>query len=269
MSRISLNNTLVLILVGMVLSSLCFSQQRANDFTKRVRSLDGRLNIMSSKRLSNSRINSISTERFSVNEWPNRYSSFGGKRYPMQTKKTWGSERVNTSVIDNEISSNQKYSPANFKRVSNTSVENRNPAAASIEFRDAVYAELDKRVDDMMNNVNNMSLRDINRFQFRKDRPSEPGFPVQKAGAENLPMSSLEQKLGSSSVRGVIPSGKGNSGDVKASYWMGPRKMISSSTSGKVSPSPSSQSDSMRTSKNYRSAPRPVLGPKKIRVEKK
>ena len=121
----------------------------------------------------------------------------------------------------------------------------------------------------MMNNVNNMSLRDINRFQFRKDRPSEPGFPVQKAGAENLPMSSLEQKLGSSSVRGVIPSGKGNSGDVKASYWMGPRKMISSSTSGKVSPSPSSQSDSMRTSKNYRSAPRPVLGPKKIRVEKK
>ena len=269
MSRISLINTLVLFLVGMVLSSLCFSQQRANDFTKRVRSLDGRLNIMSSKRLSNSRINSISTQRFPIHEWPSKYSSFGGRRYPMQNKKTWGSERLDTSVLDNEISSNQKYASENFKRVSNTSVENRNPAAASIEFRDAVYAELDKRVDDMMNNVNNMSLRDINRFQFRKGRPSEPGFPVQKAGSENLPMSSIEQKLGSSNVRGIIPSGKGNSGGGKPSYWLGPKKMVSSSTSGKVSPSTSARSDSMRKSKNYRSAPRPVLGPKKIRVEKK
>ena len=269
MSRISLNNTSVLIFVAIAFSTLCFSQQRANDFTKRVRSLDGRLNIMSSKRLSNSRINSISTQRFPIHEWPSKYSSFGGRRYPMQNKKTWGSERLDTSVLDNEISSNQKYASENFKRVSNTSVENRNPAAASIEFRDAVYAELDKRVDDMMNNVNNMSLRDINRFQFRKGRPSEPGFPVQKAGSENLPMSSIEQKLGSSNVRWIIPSGKGNSAGGKPSYWLGPKKMVSSSTSGKVSPSTSARSDSMRKSKNYRSAPRPVLGPKKIRVEKK
>ena len=39
--------------------------------------------------------------------------------------------------------------------------ENKSPAAASIEFRDAYYAQLDKRVDDWMSKVNNMSLRDI------------------------------------------------------------------------------------------------------------
>ena len=269
MSRFSLNKKFITIFVGFAVVTMCFSQQRANDFTKRVRSLDGKLNKMSSKRFSSSRINSVSTQRFPVNEWPSRYSSFGGKRYPMENKKKWGGERFNTSLIDIEISPNQKYASENFQRVSNTNIENRSPAAASIEFRDAVYAELDKRVDDMMNNVNNMSLRDINRFQFRKDRPSEPGFPVQQAGSKNLPMSSSEQKLGSSSVRGVIPSRSGNSGGGKTSYWMGPKKLISSSTSGKVSPSTSARTDSMRARKNYSSSSRPVLGPKKIRVQKK
>lgn len=269
MSRISLNKTPVIILFSLSLFSLCFSQQRANDFTKRVRSLDGRLNQMSSKRLSSSRINSISTQRFSVNEWPSRYSSFGGRKFPMQNKKTWGSERFDAKIIENELSSNQKFASENFERVSNFDVGNRNPAAASIEFRDAVYAELDKRVDDMMNNVNNMSLRDINRFQFRKGRSSEPGFPVQKAGSKNLPMGSSERRLGESSVRGVIPSGKGNSGTNPTSYWLGPKKMVSSSTSGNVSPSASSQASSVRVSKKYGSPIKPVLGPKKIRVSKK
>ena len=269
MSRISLNKTSIIILLSLSLFSLCFSQQRANDFTKRVRSLDGRLNQMSSKRLSSSRINSISTQRFSVNEWPNRYSSFGGRKFPMQNKKTWGSERFDTKIIENELSSNQKFASENYERVSNFDVGNRNPAAASIEFRDAVYAELDKRVDDMMNNVNNMSLRDINRFQFRKGRSSEPGFPVQKAGSKNVPMGSSERRLGESSVRGVIPSGKGNSGTNPTSYWLGPKKMVSSSTSGNVSPSASSQASSVRVSKKYGSPIKPVLGPKKIRVSKK
>ena len=44
---------------------------------------------------------------------------------------------------------------------------------------------LDDRVNQWMEKVNNMSLRDINRYQFRKDRPSKPGFPVQRAGAAN------------------------------------------------------------------------------------
>ena len=269
MSRISFHKTSILFLLSLLLCSLCFSQQRENDFTKRVRSLDGKLNQMSSKRLSSSRINSISTQRFSVNEWPSRYSSFGGRRFPVQNKKIWGSERLDTKIIDNKLSSNQRFATENFKRVSNLNTGNKSPAAASIEFRDAVYAELDKRVNDMVNNVNNISLRDINRFQFRKGRSNEPGFPVQKAGSKNLPTGSADRRLGESSVRGVLPSGKGNSANTPTSYWLGPKKMVSPSTSGRVSPSVSVRSDSARVSKKYASPIKPVLGPKKIRVSKK
>ena len=205
------------------IATICFSQQRANDFTKRVRSLDGKLNAMSSKRLSSSRINSVSSQRFPVHEWPSRFSPFGGKRFPMQNKKTLGSERIETSILEVELPHNQNYASENSKRAFSAYSQDRTMAAASVEFRDAYYAQLDKRVDDWMSKVNNMSMQDINRFQFRKGRSDEPGFPVQKAGSENLPMSSSEQKLGNSNVRGVIPSGKGNVGAGKHSYWLGPK----------------------------------------------
>ena len=51
-----------------------------------------------------------------------------------------------------------------------------------------------------MEKVNNLSLRDVNRFQFRKHRPSEPGFPVQKAGSENLPAPPADGGLGRPSL---------------------------------------------------------------------
>ncbi|MBT3667181.1 MAG: hypothetical protein HN548_06855 [Opitutae bacterium] len=224
---------------------------------------------MSSKRLSSSRINSVSSQRFSVSEWPSKFSSFGGKRYPMAGKKTWGTERIETSTIDVELPHNQNFASENTKRSMNAKTENKSPAAASIQFRDAYYAQLDKRVDEWMGKVNNMSLRDINRFQFRKGRPSEPGFPVQQAGSQDIPMTSSEKKLGSSNVRGVIPSGQRRTGAGRPSYWLGPKKMVSSSTSGKVSASNGGQTQAKQVKKNFQSLPQPILGPKKVRVQLK
>ena len=147
--------------------------------------------------------------------------------------------------------------------------DSRHPAAASIEFRDAYYAQLDKRVDEWMNNVNNMSLRDINRFQFRKGRPSEPGFPVQQAGSQNLPKPSSEQNLGSPSVRGVMPSQSNRTGAGKPSYWLGPIKVVSTTANGKVSPNRSSGAKTAPSFKNLNAFRKPVLGPKKVRVQVK
>lgn len=269
MSRISFYKAQFLIFLVFVPASGALSQQRANDFTKKVRSLDGRMNTMSSKRLSSSRVNSISNQRFSMREWPSKFSSFGGRRFPMTNKKTWGNERVETSKLDFELPHNQTFASENTKRTLEQNSENKTPASASVEFRDAYYAQLDKRVEDWMSKVNNMSLQDINRFQFRKGRPSTPGFPVQKAGSENLPMTSSEQRLGGSNIRGVTPSVRNSTGGGKSSYWLGPKKMVSSSTNGRVSTSTKAASGATQSNKNYRSYPKPQFGPKKVRVELK
>ena len=77
-----------------------------------------------------------------------------------------GSEKIIDS--SESIIKKSKFAQENFERVGRES-ENRKQY---VEFRDANYAELDKRVDDWMNKVNN--VKDINRFQFK------PGFSSTK-----------------------------------------------------------------------------------------
>ena len=106
-------------------------------------------------------------------------------------------------------------------RVLESDLNNRTAAVNSIEFRDAVYAQLDKRVDDWLSKVNNVSLQEINRYQFRKGRPSEPGFPVQQAGSRRK-TKKYHLWLSPSSPVKVAASGKQ---PVGSSYWLGPRKI--------------------------------------------
>ena len=76
MSRFSFFLFHFLVFLFSLVGFLSFGQQRENDFTKRVRSLDGKMNSMSSKRLFSDRLNKLSNKRFSVSEWPSRFSSF-------------------------------------------------------------------------------------------------------------------------------------------------------------------------------------------------
>ena len=72
--------------------------------------------------------------------------------------------------------------------------------------------------------VNNLSLRDINRFQFRRGRPAEPGFPVQRAGSNIIESTKSSLPLGSS-----VPSSR-----LPTTYQVEPRK--TSCSSGTMKP---------------------------------
>jgi len=248
-----------------------WGQQKANDFTRKFKSADVRLSNLSGKRLSSSRMHSSYSKRISVEKWPSTFSPFGGRRFPLAGKKSLGGERVPTSQLEIKTPLNQSFASANWERVSQSSLGERSAATASIEFRDAYYAELDKRVDNWLEKVNNMSLRDINRFQFRRNRPSEPGFPVQKAGSEILPAPSADTGLGRPSLRGVGPPSTRTprSGAAKESYWMGPKKIRTSGVQKSSSPNTLFRSPAATPEKNFKSYPKPLFGPKKVRVQVK
>ena len=245
-----------------------WGQQRENDFTKKLRSFDGRLSNLSGKRLSSSRLNSAFSKRISVREWPSKYSSFGNRRFPLAGSQTIGNERVPSTRLAVKTPLNDSLAPVNWDRVSQSDLGGSAQAASSIEFRDAYYAELGKRVDDWMEKVNNLSLRDVNRFQFRRHRPDEPGLPVQKAGSENLPAPPADGGLGRPSLRGVTPPGS-SSGVPKQSYWLGPKKIRTSATKPETPPARVFQSSPRPPDRNFKSYPKPLFGPKKIRVEVK
>ena len=244
------------------------AQQKANDFTKRVQRLDGKMSSLSGRASKFNRLSPSSSRRISVEEWPSHFSPFGGKRFPMGNAKILGRERFTTTQIEIETPLNDQIAQENFKRATNQNLSKRDPAVNAVEFRDAYYARLNDRVDEWMEKVNNMSLQDINRYQFRRDRPSEPGFPVQRAGAagttDALKQSPIQGSGLPSKREQPIPAGNSN-------YWMGPKKITSSgSTSQKRSGSEQSLSSSFQSSSSpekFQASPKPILGPKTIRVE--
>lgn len=241
-----------------ILFSPLSAQQKANDFTKRVQAFDGKLSILSSRSSSLQKMNSFSQRRFSVREWPTKYSSFGGKRFRDQQTNEWSVKRVDAEFLPVETPLNDKRARENQLKMDGRLTENRQPAAQSVEFRDAYYAQLDKRVDDWMSKVNNMSLQDINRYQFRKGRPSKPGFPVQRAGAGMGDSSRSKANVVDSGLPAKI--NKGPSLPVQK-YWMSPKKMETQSREiWDV------KEDSPRA-KNFKSGPMPLFGPKEVRVQ--
>ena len=159
-----------------------------------------------------------------MRQWPSRYSSFGNRRFPLEGAGKVGDERFPTNQLSVETPLNDSRAPAYWERVSQSDLGDKAQASASVEFRDAYYAQLSKRVDDWMEKVNNLSLRDVNRFQFRRHRPSEPGLPVQKAGSENAPSPPTEgvwegQVCWRNSSWFLF-------GSSQACYWPGPRKFV-------------------------------------------
>lgn len=263
-SRQSFSIILLLLIASVEISG----QQKANDFTKRVGIFDGKMSSLSGRASKFNRLSPSSSRRISLEEWPVHFSPFGGKRFPVGNVKILGKERIDSSKIDIKTPLNDQIATENFKRVENPRLSTRNPAANAVEFRDAYYARLNDRVDEWMEKVNNMSLRDINRYQFRPDRSIVPGFPVQRAGAAGM-----DGAVGQAPLKGsglptvgekVMPSTK--------QYWMGPKKVKSSHSSTLTSPnkhrseySTSNQSD--LPSRNFKASPKPILGPKTIRVQ--
>lgn len=245
-------------------------QQKANDFTKRLGNFDGKMSSLSGRSSKMNRLSPSSALRITVDEWPAHFSPFGGKRFPMGSAKILGKERITSSNIEVKTPLNDRIAGENFERVNNQNLLKRDQAVHSVEFRDAYYAQLNDRVDEWMDKVNNMSLRDINRYQFRRDRPKEPGFPVQRAGAAGIEGSHRESSIRDSG----LPLSKQKSQSLgNRSYWLGPKKINttrsssfpSSSATGSDISAPSS--NSTPPPKNFKASPKPILGPKTIRVQ--
>ena len=278
------------VLLSSVLSAVVLSlhgQQRQNDFTKRIRAFDGKLNVLSAKRLSSPSLSSNFNRRIPFSQIPQNYSSFGGRRFPMGESaiKSQKLHEGKTLSFDRGF---QERSPLSGKSAAGGTLSARAPAVASVEFRDAFYGALDKRVDEWMNNVNKMSMQDVNRYQFRRGRSAEPGFPVQKAGSRNLPTPSAGKGLGSGQFRGVTPPQPARTSAGQPSYRLGSRRTkttvggaSTTSTSRRTVapanlPSGSGASPALRSllfpSRNSGSSGSglmPRLGPKKIRVNVK
>ena len=229
------------------------AQQKANDFTKRIGLIDGRKSIVSGKLFSSKRLSDSFSRRIKIEEWPTQYSPFGGRRFTTNDPKALIKKRVEFPQISSKPAKVNGLLPLKVRKPTEIVTEKNSPSVALVEFRDEYYTKLNQRMDEWMEKVNNMSLRDINRFQFRKGRPAEPGFPVQRAGS-------------ATQVGKKLPTLGGGFLDPPSKYWLGPRK------SPEVSRPRANNEESTKKGTKTKPVgktvyPTPQYGPKKIRVQ--
>ena len=254
-----------------------YSQIKDRDYTRQLGSQFKRYQSGSS--LFGGKVNSrISGKRIHVSEIPFHFSRFGGKRYPANKLEIKQRLPIPTSTLKTSmlhggarIGSNDRFAFRGASKMNSTS-------AVAQEFRQKHNSSLNKRIDDWMAKVNNLSLADVNRQQFRRGRSTTPGLPVQRAGESGIPQ---PQSLLPSSLQGT---GSGSSPKSPSRYWLGPlktKKTSSGNNSSRSRPAPQSQSSSKtplpdlsskylvpRTTSQPR-YPQIRLGPPKISVQTK
>ena len=259
LSRLSFH----LLAVSSFFTAFVTAQQKANDFKKRHTFIDGKLSKLSARAFSSPRLSEAYSRRIKIEEWPSKFSPFGGKRFTTKDIQGLIKKRVPYSKVENKPVSISGRIRGSEKVAKGLQHENRYTSASTVEFRDAYYAKLNQRMDEWMEKVNNLSLRDVNRFQLRKGISDEPGFPVQRAGSESAPLRVGVTKIPGSSGLPTLPS----------TYRVGPRKVMTKSASVNVSKSkpngklPEINSRPREGSPKRAPLPVPKLGPKKIRVQ--
>ena len=161
-------------------------QLKENDFTKRVGGSIGKMHRFSGKRFIGD-VQAKYDRRVHVSRLPELMTPLGGIRFPTKTSAPLYQTPMSLDKLGYGSAGLTKKVPFSGRVASQVGLGVREPAAASIDFRDNYYAELHSRVDEWMEKVNNMSMQDVNRYNFRKGRSSEPGLPVQRAGSQAAP----------------------------------------------------------------------------------
>ena len=221
MSRLSFN----IFCVFFVSVHFSLAQQKANDFTKRLGFLEGKQSRLSGRFFNSGKLPESYNRRIKIEEWPKPLLTLWRQKIYYETIPL-GSLKVplrQELPLEQRIRSDVVINDDTVEGLSHN--ETRFTSVATVEFRDAYYAKLNQRMDEWMEKVNNLSLRDINRFQFRRDGQQNQVFLCKEAGSNIIESTNESLPFGSS-----VPSSK-----LPTTYQVEPRK-TSIGSSGTMKP---------------------------------
>ena len=126
----------------------------------------------------------LTGKTFPFKHWNKHYSSMGSQKWGFSVEKTSDEKRFETGMVnfptkDLELSEWQGYL-ANLESRAQISTD----TTARVIQDKRVYEMMLQQADNYKDTGKLVSLRDINRFQFRKNR-SDGDVPTTKAGSED------------------------------------------------------------------------------------
>lgn len=124
----------------------------------------------------------LADKRFPMKDWDKHFSSVGGKRSSIALEEGKSKELFNTKKLERkEVSyemSQWNSRMADLHKKAGVQMDQRAQLVADQQLYSMMLQDT-QRFRDM---AEELSLRDLNRYQFRRNRTDE-GVPVQKAGA--------------------------------------------------------------------------------------
>lgn len=126
--------------------------------------------------------NSMMDKRFPMEEWDKHFSSVGSKRAPIAMKQDSDKEIFETKMID------RKEVDIEMSRWNDRMADLHKKAGIEMEDRaqwvadQQLYSMMLQDTQQFTDLGDEVSLRDLNRYQFRSNRP-EGSIPVEQAGS--------------------------------------------------------------------------------------
>jgi hypothetical protein len=126
---------------------------------------------------------SMMNKRFPIEQWDKHFSSVGSKRAPIQMrdrddKPIFKTNRIDRKEVDFEMSRwNERM--ASLHDRAGIAMDDRAQLVADQQMYNMMLQQGTQQFSEM---ASELSLRDLNRFQFRRNRP-DGAIPVDQAGA--------------------------------------------------------------------------------------
>jgi hypothetical protein len=174
---------LIFVLPALCLSSLFLTSAGGKVLTVSGEGVDSLQNKrFEKKKWGGSQSSKVSDKRFPIKEWNKHFSSVGGKRAPISMEANREKTMFKTKTLD------QKKVDFGMSRWNQDMAELHDRAGIEIDDRarlagkQALYSQMMQDAKFYGDTGEVLSMRDINRYQFRRNR-SDEAPPVERAGS--------------------------------------------------------------------------------------
>lgn len=121
----------------------------------------------------------LAGRRVEITEWHRQYSSWGQQRAAWSTRDKYPSQTLTYDTVEREVRP-RTMSGMNRRQTTMRNVDHLQRRSMVDRYRNAPVGRLEERQDMIHEMVEELSLQDINRYQFRSTRLDDGGLPVQQ-----------------------------------------------------------------------------------------
>ncbi len=166
--------------LGALLAGALSAQVRQTDFTRRNSGIENkRFGTDVERPEADSRWMS---ERFSTGSSDFQSKTFRTKKFAVEKMDLYGSKRFETPVLDLEKRDRVMFRQADVQFSKDELDRIKFNTLHHAARKDSMVADEDPAIE-VEELLNQLSLAELNRYQFRRSHSPEPGFPVQRAAA--------------------------------------------------------------------------------------